>query len=144
MRSFLRWNHEKLQRRQRVPRHFQITWLASNFWNCSKYFLYDYNSARIYRPSFREKTKTLVFHYWQRAFWACFHENKGYKFGHRRIRVETTMLFREHAGVGTKFWINWLFRNLLCYVFLKLTRKYQKFTFSWQVSENNEHFRENL
>ena len=41
-------------------------------WSCSK------PSARNYRHSFCEdKPKTLVFYYWIRAFWACFHENAG-------------------------------------------------------------------
>ncbi len=40
--------------------------------------------ARIYRPSFREyKPKTLVCYDWKRAFWPCFRDNWGYKFGHR-------------------------------------------------------------
>jgi hypothetical protein len=43
-------------------------------------------SARNYRPSFHEnKPKTLVLYDWKRAFWACFHENWVYKFGHRTI-----------------------------------------------------------
>ncbi len=34
--------------------------------------------ARNYRYSFCEnKPKTIVFSYWIRAFWACFHENAG-------------------------------------------------------------------
>ncbi len=37
----------------------------------------------IYRPGFRKnKSKTLVFSHWKRAFWACFRENRVYKFGH--------------------------------------------------------------
>jgi hypothetical protein len=44
------------------------------------------SSARIYRASFREnKPKTLVFNYWKRAFWVCFHENWVYKFGLKNI-----------------------------------------------------------
>jgi hypothetical protein len=39
--------------------------------------------ARNYRPSFHEnKPKTLVLYDWKWAFWACFHENWVYKFGH--------------------------------------------------------------
>jgi hypothetical protein len=34
-------------------------------------------------PRFREnKPKALVFSHWKRAFWACFHENWVYNFGH--------------------------------------------------------------
>jgi hypothetical protein len=45
-------------------------------------------SARNYRPSFHEnKPKTLVLYDWKRAFWACFHENRVYKFGHSAGRV---------------------------------------------------------
>ncbi len=34
-------------------------------------------------PRIREnKPKTLVFSHWKRAFWACFHENWVYNFGH--------------------------------------------------------------
>ncbi len=44
---------------------------------------HQYGCARNYRPSFREnKPKTLVLYDWKRAFWACFHENWVYKFGH--------------------------------------------------------------
>ena len=40
--------------------------------------------ARIFRSSFREnKPKMLVFSHRKRAYWACFHENWVYKFGHR-------------------------------------------------------------
>ncbi len=39
--------------------------------------------AKIYRPSFREnKPKTIVFSNRKRAFWARFHENWVYEFGH--------------------------------------------------------------
>ncbi len=44
--------------------------------------------ARIYRPKFSwNKPKTLVFHCWKRALWACFHENRVYKFGHWMQKV---------------------------------------------------------
>ncbi len=37
-------------------------------------------------PCFCEnKPKTLVFSHWKRAFWACFHENWVYNFGHRSL-----------------------------------------------------------
>jgi hypothetical protein len=43
-------------------------------------------SGRNYRPSFHEnKPKTLVFSHRKRAFWACFRENRVYKFGYRYL-----------------------------------------------------------
>jgi len=55
--------------------------------------------ARIYRPCFREnKLKTLVFHYWKRAFLACFHENWAYKFGHWKYRRSLTMSYKGYRG----------------------------------------------
>ncbi len=46
-------------------------------------FILEESSARIYRPAFSwNKPKTLVFSYWKRAYWACFHENWVYYFGH--------------------------------------------------------------
>ncbi len=54
--------------------------------------------ARIYRPSFREnKPKTLVFHYWKCLFWACFHENWVYKFGHGALRFHSFYVVEEYA-----------------------------------------------
>ncbi len=45
---------------------------------------FNESSARMYRPSFHEnKPKTLVFSHTKRPFWACFHENWVYNFGHR-------------------------------------------------------------
>ncbi len=43
----------------------------------------DHNSARNYRPCFRENQPKRSFSIkWKRAFWACFRENWVYKFGH--------------------------------------------------------------
>ncbi len=52
------------------------------------------NGARIYRPGFRQnKSKTLVFSHRKRAFWACFRENRVYKFGHGRLLENSAFLW---------------------------------------------------
>ncbi len=44
-------------------------------------------SARTYRPCFCEnKPKTFVFSHRKLAFWACFHKNRAYKFGHSILK----------------------------------------------------------
>ncbi len=51
--------------------------------------------ARNYRPSFREnKPKTLFLNEWIRAFWACFHENAVYKFGHLSLCLKQRHILR--------------------------------------------------
>ncbi len=68
--------------------------------------------ARNYRPSFREnKPKTLVLYDWKWAFWACFHENWVYKFGHCTI-CTITQLFRflPQRFISVNFW----FQRILC------------------------------
>jgi hypothetical protein len=58
----------------------------------------DHTCARIYRPSFRENNpRKLVFRHRKRAFWACFHDNWDYNFGHGRA-CRKSSLPKELAG----------------------------------------------
>ncbi len=69
--------------------------VSSKLWRTE----YPYSSARNYRPSFYEnKPKTLVLYHWRLGFWACFHENWVYNFGHSTglLSVEGE-LYRRNA-----------------------------------------------
>ncbi len=67
-------------RRQRIFADFK-----TEFWKVSSSHAYiPISSARNYRPCFRENQPKRSFSIkWKRAFWACFRENRVYKFGHR-------------------------------------------------------------
>ncbi len=71
-------------KKHRIPDPQHCFWgnQPGSLLNITKFTLLDgtknVSCARNYRPSFREnQPKMLVFIYWIRAFWACFHGNAG-------------------------------------------------------------------
>ncbi len=55
-------------------------------------------------PRIREnKPKTLLFSHWKWAFWACFHENWVYKFGHWSILRSERKRKHEFSKMAAKF-----------------------------------------
>ncbi len=86
---YLKWSYARMQRPSFGHENQRFRE------NKPKTLVFIPTRARNYRPSFHEnKPKTLVLYDWKRAFWACFHENWVYKFGHRAQRPHFQLVLK--------------------------------------------------